>query len=78
MHSCISHPEDRKDVREKFKNYVARKFGYQLEAFAMQLHVEESAQKRYNLRRKIARIEQNIRRCQKIWERYASPDSWDC
>ena len=78
MHSCISHPEDRKEVHQKFKNYVARKFGFQLEEFAMQLHLVESAQKRYSLKQKIIQLEQKIRKCQKIWERYAPTDCWDC
>jgi hypothetical protein len=77
MHSCISQPEHRKEVYQKFRNYVARKFGYQLEEFAMQLHLEGSAQKRYSLKQKIRQLEQKIRQCQKIWERYAPPD-WDC
>ena len=77
MHSCISQPEHRKEVYERYKNYVARKFGFQLEEFAMQLHLVESAQKRYILKRKIAQLEQKIRQCQKIWERYAPPDR-DC
>jgi hypothetical protein len=78
MHSCISYPEDREDVHKKFKNYVAQRFGYQFEALAMKLHLEESAQKQYSLKRKIAQLEQKIRKCQKIWERYAPPDNWDC
>jgi hypothetical protein len=77
MHSCISQPEDRKKIYEKFKNFVARKFGYQLESLAMKLHLEESAVKQYSLKRKIMQLEQKIRKCQKIWERYAPPD-WDC
>ena len=77
MHSCISQPEHRKEVYQNFKNFIARKFGYQLEEFAIQLHLEESSVKRYSLRRKIRQLEQKIRQCQKIWERYAPPD-WDC
>jgi hypothetical protein len=78
MHSCISQPEHRKEVYERYKNYVALKFGYQLEEFAMQLHLEDSPVKRYSLRRKIRQLEQKILRCQKIWEQYAPPDCWDC
>jgi hypothetical protein len=76
-HSCISHPEDRKEVYERYKNFVARKFGYQFEEIAMQLHLEDSPVKRYSLKRKIRQLEQKIRQCQKIWERYAPPDR-DC
>jgi hypothetical protein len=76
MHSCISQPEHRKEVYRRFKSFVARKFGYQIEEFAMQHHLEGSAQRRYSLKRKIAQLEQKIRQCQKIWEQYAPPD-WD-
>ena len=31
MHSCISQDQHRKEVYERYKNYVARKFGFQLD-----------------------------------------------
>jgi hypothetical protein len=30
MHSCISQPEHIKEVYERYKKYVGRKFGFQL------------------------------------------------
>jgi hypothetical protein len=78
MHSCISCPDDRKGVYEKFRNFVFREFGLQHETLAMQLHLEASTQERLKLKREIARLERRIRQCQRIWERYAPPESWDC
>lgn len=78
MHSCISNPEDRKAVYEKFKSNVGRIFGDQIEELAQELHFEDSSLGQAQIRRKIANLEQKLHECQKVWERYAPPENWDC
>ena len=77
IHSCISAPEDREMVYQRFKSYMALEFVDEVEELAWQLHETESYHQQSQIRRRIEKVAREIRKCMKIWERYAPPENWD-
>jgi hypothetical protein len=74
IHSCISWPENRQQVYEQFKSFMAIKFTNELEELAWELHVKTSSSEQARIKRRIETLSREIRRCVKIWEQYAP---WD-
>ena len=71
MHSCISQPENRQAVYERFVNLMAFEFVDEVEELSRQLHTDISYAERARIRRKINRLGLDILKCKKIWEHYA-------
>ena len=77
MHSCISSPEDRQDVYQKYEALVNSEFRKQLLPLTKQYRWWQNEEKRYQLKQKIAKLNRRILECKIIWERYAPPENWD-
>lgn len=77
MHSCISRADDRRQVYERFQALLQRGFIDQVEDLARRLHLEESAARIRQIKRKISRLKVETFKCIAVWERYAPPDSGD-
>ena len=77
MHSCISQPENQHAVYNQFKSFMAFQFTDEVEELARQLHSDITNDERYRIKRRIESLGRTIRRCKKVWEQFAPPDSWD-
>jgi hypothetical protein len=77
MHSCISQPENQQAVYERFKSFMAFTFTDEVEELARQLHTIDSYNEQSQIRRKIAKLSGEIRKCMKIWAQYAPAENWD-
>jgi len=77
MHSCISQPVSQQAVYEQFKSFIAFQFIDEVEEFARQLHSGITNYERSKIKRRIQSLSRNIRKCKKVWERYAPADNWD-
>jgi hypothetical protein len=77
MHSCISSPEDRQDVYQKYEALVNSEFRKQLLPLTKQYRWWQNEEKRYQLKQRIAKLNRRILECKIIWERYAPPENWD-
>ena len=74
-HSCISQPENRQRVYERFRSFMALNFTDEVEDLARQLHITDSYTVQSQIRRRIAKLSREIRKCMKIWEQNAPWDS---
>ena len=74
MHSCITQPENQRAVYEQFKSFMAFQFTNEVEELARQLHSDITYYERSKIKRRIQSLSRNIRKCKKVWERYAPPD----
>ena len=77
MHSCISSPEDRQDVYQKYEALVNSEFRKQLLPLTKQYRWWQDEERRYQLKQRIAKLNRRILECKIIWERYAPPENWD-
>ena len=77
MHSCISSPEDRQDVYQKYEALVNSEFRGQLVALTKQYRWWQDEERRYQLKQRIAKLNRRILECKIIWERYAPFENWD-
>ena len=76
MHSCCTHPENRRSVSLKYEDVVANQFRERLLRFVDQ-YKRAGYERRHLLKQKIGKLNQKILECKKIWERYAPPECWD-
>jgi hypothetical protein len=71
LHSCISQPEGRANIRRRYENLVDYEFRSQL-LFLVGRHQRTfDEERRLELRHKIAKLNRRIFECEKVWERYA-------
>jgi hypothetical protein len=77
MHSCITQPEIRQLVFERFLSFMAFEFINEVEELARQLHTDISYTEQAQIKRKISTLSRKINKCKRIWERYAPPENWD-
>ena len=77
MHSCISHPDNRQLVFERFVSLMDFEFINEVEELARQLHTDISYTEQAQIKRKITTLSRKIQKCKRIWERYAPPENWD-
>ena len=77
MHSSISNPVDRAEVKKRYENYLDFHFRDPL----AELIVEHQNTQRYDsqrrLKQKIVELKRRITEARKIWARYAPPENWD-
>jgi hypothetical protein len=71
LHSCISQPEGRENVRKRFEIILDNEFRSQLLDLVERYRTTYYEERRVELRYKIARINRHIMECKKIWEQYA-------
>jgi hypothetical protein len=71
LHSCISQPEGRKNIQGRFDALVNREFRDQLLSMVDRYKRVFDEERRFELRRKIARLSRYILECQRIWERFS-------
>lgn len=74
MHSCISRPEDREWMFDRFKSFMAFKFIDRVEELAHELHTNISKATQAQIKRKIVKIGRSVRQCNTIWDQHASPE----
>ena len=77
MHSSCTHSQNRQSVYRKYEAFVDSKFRDRLLNLVQQYKRARFEDRRYFLRREIAKLNQKILECKRIWERYAPPESWD-
>ena len=77
MHSSISGPEDRLEVRQKYENYLNLKFRGRLFKCVEQFKLACIDERRAWLKHRISELNRRIMECNRIWERYAPPENWD-
>ena len=76
MHSCCTQPENRHNVTQKYETVVTNHFRDPLLRLVDQ-YKNADDERRQLLKTKIARLNQKILECQKIWEQYAPAQNWD-
>jgi hypothetical protein len=74
MHSCISQPENRKLMFDRFKSFMAFKFIDRVEELARDLHTDISKAAQAQIKREIAKIGRSVQQCKAIWEQHAAPE----
>ena len=77
MHSSCTHLKNRQSVYRKYEAFVDSKFRDRLLNLVQQYKRARFEDRRYFLKRAIAKLNQRILECKRIWERYAPPESWD-
>ena len=77
LHSCVSLPEDRLEIHNRYETIVDRRFRYRLLSLVKRYRATTEERERFLVKRKIAELNRRILECRKIWERYAPPENWD-
>ena len=71
LHSCISQPEGRGNVRRRFETVVENEFRLPLLGLIEKYKDTFNEEKRADLRRKISKLSWHILECKAIWQRYS-------
>jgi len=71
LHSCISQPEGRKNIRDRFENVVNEEFRNPLLEMVERHRKTFDEERKAELRRKIAKLSGHILECKRIWEKYS-------
>ena len=71
LHSCISQPEGRKNIQARFEALVNSEFRDPLLSLVDRYKRTFDEERRAKLRYKIAKLNQHILECKRVWERYA-------
>ena len=71
LHSCISQPEGRKNVQDRFESLVNEEFRNPLLELVERHKKTFDEDRRFELRRKIARLSRYILECKAIWQKYS-------
>ena len=77
MHSSCTHLENRQGVYRKYEAFVDSKFRDRLLNLVQQYKRARYEDRRYFLKQEIAKLNQLILECKRIWERYAPAENWD-
>jgi len=72
LHSCISQPEGRKNVQDRFEMVLNEEFRNQLLALVERQRKTFDEERRFELRRKIARLSRYLLECKAIWQKYSA------
>jgi hypothetical protein len=76
-HSSISDKAGRLEIQRKYERFVQGKFGDYVLFLAKRYKWETDEEERRRLKRKIGRLNYQILKCKKIWERFAAPENWE-
>ena len=71
LHSCISHPEGRKNISDRFDVVVNGEFRNPLLELVERYRKTFDEGKRFDLIKKIAKLNQHMMECKRIWEKYS-------
>jgi hypothetical protein len=71
LHSCISESEGRERTKARFEELVDSEFRDQLLSLVDRYKRTFDEERRFELRRKIARLSGHILECKTIWEKYS-------
>jgi hypothetical protein len=71
LHSCISQPEGRKNIHARIEALVNNEFRDHLLSMVDRYKRTFDEERRFDLRRKIARLSGHILECKRIWEKYS-------
>ena len=77
MHSSCTQPENRQNVYRKYEAFVENKLRDRLLNLVQQYKRGRYEDRKHFLKQEIAKLNQRILECKRIWERYAPPESWD-
>jgi hypothetical protein len=79
LHSCISQPEGRKNIRGRFENVVNEEFRNPLLEIVERHRKTFDEERKFGMRKKIAKLSQHILECKRIWDKYSPwEDSFPC
>jgi hypothetical protein len=78
MHSCLTSSEGRLNTLRRYENLVENEFRAQSAALAYMYKRAFDNDRKFELKRKIAKLNRRILECKMIWERYAPSENWDC
>ena len=71
LHSCISQPEGRKNISDRFQLVVNEEFRNPLLELVERYRETFDEEKRFGMMKKIAKLNQYIMECKRIWEKYS-------
>ena len=71
LHSCISQPEGRKNIRDRFELVVNNEFRNPLLSIIERYQRTYDEERKFDLRRKVANLSRHILECKAIWQRYS-------
>jgi hypothetical protein len=77
MHSCCTYPKQRQNVYRKYEAFVNGRFRNRLLSLTKQYKKVDFQDRQHFLKQKIAKLNQRILECKRIWERYAPAENWD-
>jgi hypothetical protein len=71
FHSSVSQAEGRANIQRRYENLLEKKFREQLQELVERYRLTKDEEKRFEIRRKVARLNRHILECKKVWERYS-------
>ncbi len=71
LYSCISQPDGRANVRSRFENLIENEFREQLLNLVERHKRTFDEERRFEIKRKIAKLSRHILECKRIWEKYS-------
>ena len=71
LHSCISQPEGRKNIQDRFEMVVNKEFRNPLLELVERYRKTFDEDRRFGFKRKIARLSRYLLECKAIWQRYS-------
>ena len=71
LHSCISQPEGRKNIQDRFEMAVNEEFRNPLLELVERYRKTFDEERRFELRHKVARLSRYLLECKAIWQRYS-------
>ena len=77
MHSSISDPVNRAEVKQRYEAFLDVKFRDPLAVLIVQYQNEQSSIRRYRLKRKMIELNRRILEARNIWARFAPPEAWE-
>ncbi len=71
MHSCVSNPEDKDVVKQRYISFVTQAFKSYADWLRANIPLEPNQEKRSRMTKKLLELNSNIRRLRTIWHKHA-------
>ena len=71
MHSCISQPEGRDNIKARFELLAKSEFTEPLLSTIEKYDLASDEERMFELKRRISKLSQHIMECKRIWDKYS-------
>jgi len=70
-HSCVSNPEDKEVVKQRYISFVTQAFKSYADWLRANIPIEQNQEKRVRMTKKLLELNRNIRRLRTVWQERA-------